>query len=77
MLATISRFFTFQIQNCGVFQRRHHVSGQAGVISCVFCPQHLYDVHRIINRCLVAVEHPAEVCWWNRFCCALQCHSLA
>lgn len=69
--------FTSQIQDCGVFQQRHRVSGSAGVISCIFCPQTLYNIHRVVDMCVVAIEHPAEVCWWNRGCRALQCHSVS
>lgn len=68
---------TSQIHNCGVFHHGHHISSCAGVIANVFFPQSLDNVHGAVDICLVAVEHPAEVCWWDRVCCALQGHPLA
>lgn len=68
---------TSQTDNCGVFPLGDLISDCAGVIPCVFCIHHLYDVQGILNMRLVAVEHPAEGRRWNRVCCALQRHSLA
>lgn len=68
---------TSQIQNCGVCLHGHHVFGCARVIPYVSLLKHLYDIQGVVDMCLVAVKRPAEVCWWKRICCALQCQSVA
>lgn len=68
---------TSQIHNCEVFHHGHHISSCAGVIANVFFPQSLDNIHGAVDVCLVAVEHPAEVCWWDRVCCALQGYPMA
>lgn len=67
--------FTSEIKNGRVLQFGHRISGSARVVPGAFCPQQIDDIQGVIDVRLIAIERPAEGCWWDGVGRALQCHS--